>query len=462
MKVFYHVDNDGKCSAACIRLFYQKKSDYDASSIEYFPINYGWDFPFEKINQDELVYIVDFSIEPEDMTKLLSITNNVIWIDHHISAIRKYDDFNTNISGLRVNGIAGCMLTYCYLFEMNGDKSFDISMTNNAPKFVKYIADRDVWKFEYGETTKYFSLGLDCEKNDPEDFIWDQLFDSDDNELMTHLINNGKSIKKYKDNYFSRYVNSKGFETELSGYSAYAVNISPGFASSEIFDDIDKTKYDIFVIFAFNGIDWSYTIYSDKIDVSLIASSYGGGGHKGAAGFHSEMLLLKENDSDENVAHIICAHPCSGKSTAAANLQKLGYRVIDLDYTNFSTTRRHFKRKSGNVPIVCDVKNINFPYNLIQYIKEMRKITDFIFLSSDEEVRNALNDANIKYTLVFPRKEDKLSYNKRFLDCRYSEEEIRKLNYTWDVYMNSYKQDNSKKIILKNGLYLTNVINSIC
>lgn len=88
----------------------------DNFTDEYIKINYGIEFPFDSIGKNEIVYIVDYSISPEEMDKLLEITSNVIWIDHHKSAIEKYKNYDKDVKGLRYDGIAGCMLTYCYLF----------------------------------------------------------------------------------------------------------------------------------------------------------------------------------------------------------------------------------------------------------------------------------------------------------------------------------------------------------
>ena len=71
MKVFYHVDNDGKCAAYWVKHFVNNNDGYET---EYIKINYGIEFPLEKINVDEIVYIVDYSILPEEMDKLLEIT----------------------------------------------------------------------------------------------------------------------------------------------------------------------------------------------------------------------------------------------------------------------------------------------------------------------------------------------------------------------------------------------------
>ena len=78
------------------------------------------EFPLNKIEKDERVFIVDFSIEPEDMRELLKITKNVVWIDHHKTTIEKYQDFESCIPGIRMTGpgISGASLT-CWYFRNN-------------------------------------------------------------------------------------------------------------------------------------------------------------------------------------------------------------------------------------------------------------------------------------------------------------------------------------------------------
>jgi len=80
MKCFYHsADLDGHCSGAIVKHFNPE--------CEMFPINYGQTFPWEKIQEDEWIYMVDFSLQPfEDMVKL-NQSCNLVWIDHHATAI---------------------------------------------------------------------------------------------------------------------------------------------------------------------------------------------------------------------------------------------------------------------------------------------------------------------------------------------------------------------------------------
>lgn len=82
MKIFYHNDADGKCAGFWVReLAYAKELAYAAEYIGYIKMDYGREFPFDKIKKNETVYIVDYSIEPSEMDKLLKITPNVTWID---------------------------------------------------------------------------------------------------------------------------------------------------------------------------------------------------------------------------------------------------------------------------------------------------------------------------------------------------------------------------------------------
>ena len=169
-------------------------------------------------------------------------------------------------------------------------KKFDISMTKDAPMFTKYIADYDVWAFEYGADTRYFHMGFDAYDKSPDNEIWYNLLDDD---AENKYIEEGKVIIKYRDSFAKEYCESKGFETEFEGYKVYAMNV--GLAGSDWFKSVDDGSYDILMPFSFNGRNgtWTYSMYSKTVDVSNIAKKYGGGGHRGAAGFNTDKLILR-------------------------------------------------------------------------------------------------------------------------------------------------------------------------
>ena len=56
------------------------------------------------------------------------------------------------------------------------------------------------------------------------------------------------------------------------------------------------SEYPLVMVWVFDGTQYVYSIFSGnlEIDCSKIAESYGGGGHKGAAGFSSKDLLFRK------------------------------------------------------------------------------------------------------------------------------------------------------------------------
>ena len=89
MKCFYHNDADGKCAG-----FWVHHRAYLEPDIEFIEISYEKPFPMNTILPNEQIYIVDYSIMPNEMRELLKITKDVTWIDHHKTAIERYKDFD--------------------------------------------------------------------------------------------------------------------------------------------------------------------------------------------------------------------------------------------------------------------------------------------------------------------------------------------------------------------------------
>lgn len=292
MKCFYHNDADGKCAAFWVALSAGIKNI--DQPVDYFEMDYKTPFPMDKILPNEQIYIVDYSISPDEMRKLLEITHNVTWIDHHKTAIEKYADFEYPIMGVRYDGVAGCMLTYCYLHHMTarGDiefrppNGFQMSMTEDAPMFTKLIADWDVWKFEYGDDTRNFMAAFNAYDFNPTSKLWDRFFAFPDEMACGSLIQEGITMAAYRDNWAKEYL-KLGFEVKFRGHKCFALNL--GRCNSEYFKALNE-QYDILMPFVFDGKVFTVSLYSKTVDVSEIAKIYGGGGHKGAAGFTTRHL----------------------------------------------------------------------------------------------------------------------------------------------------------------------------
>ena len=324
MVIFYHSDDDGKCAGYWAGKLNKRKTGIKDHVTTYIKINYGDAIPWDKIAKNELVYIVDFSFEPKDMDKLLIITNNVVWIDHHITAIDKYKEYPRKIDGIRVNGVAGCLLTYFYLTCMvsahTGEevkdaeywsRDFQDSKTaqsdlihhmsllgQTVPFATRLIADWDVWKFELVDT-KAFHTGFSAIPHEPTDFYWDWVHDPQTGDaLCAKVIESGKVSLCYRQNWLKDYCKTCGFDAEfvideLSQLRCYAINI--GMISSDDFM-IDTSNYDVLIGFHFDGSSYKYSLRAARpdVDVSAIAKQFGGGGHKAAAGFASEELQIRK------------------------------------------------------------------------------------------------------------------------------------------------------------------------
>lgn len=265
-KIFYHADTDGRCAGYIVAKKIKVDNPEDLIEMEY-----GKKFPFNKINKDENVYIVDYSIEPDEMLKLLKLTENVVWIDHHISTISKYKDFPKTIKGVREDGRAGCVLTWDYFME-----------EEPAPLAVVYIGDRDVWTWLFKEKTKNFCSGAELYDLHPLSKSWNKLIKE-----PSKIIEEGKIINKYKAQKDAEYIKKYGYITQFEGYQANCVNA--GLVGLEVFDSLNNLE-PLQIIYTYDGELYHVSLRSTEIDVSQIALKYGGGGHKGAAGFECKEL----------------------------------------------------------------------------------------------------------------------------------------------------------------------------
>jgi oligoribonuclease NrnB/cAMP/cGMP phosphodiesterase (DHH superfamily) len=268
---------DGVCSAAIVKKFYDDTKDvmpWFDEVCEFIRIDYRDEFPFDKIVKDELIVIVDFSLQKEgEFYKLMGITDNIIWIDHHKTAIEKHQ--NLTLSGVRRDGVAGCELTWEFFFP--GIK---------IPKVVELLADYDIWAFKFGEDTNKLQTGIRLYDTNPESENWDKWLHS--HYYPAEELEKGEIALKYRNRYYAGLIKGWSFMTAFEGYRVIACNA--GSVSSQLFDSVTE-DYDLMMPFCWDGKQWTVSIYTKKdIDCSALAKKYGGGGHKSAAGFQCKDL----------------------------------------------------------------------------------------------------------------------------------------------------------------------------
>lgn len=265
----HHNDADGRASAAIVRRAL-------GEDIILHEMNYGDPYPVETAIDAEIVVVVDFSLPQEEM-KRFADTGTLIWIDHHISAIKEMDEISQNWPGLRDTREAACVLTWHYFFP--GD---------STPKGITLIGDRDAWHW-VEEDTGPFDEGLYQENTDPRnDSLWVPLL-NDDPMIIQKLVERGRVLRKARLNNIQRQVDNYAYPVKFEGHRALAINAR---GNGDIGEYVQELGYDLaycYVDNLQNGRLMTFVgLYSSKIDVSEIARKFGGGGHRGASGLSFE------------------------------------------------------------------------------------------------------------------------------------------------------------------------------
>lgn len=284
MKCFHHNDIDGRSAGAIVALY---EDNYNQD--DFIEVDYMQPLPLDIVSKGERVYFVDYSFKENtvwQLDEILKKTNDVIWCDHHTSSIKLLESRPDlkEIKGIVKDKIAGVGLIYMYLYDKK-----DIT---ECPKFIQLVSDYDCWIYKFGNETTNFKLGIDSFDNSALSQLWVELIEDVGYDYLNNIKSKGATIKSYIDEDNAQYLSQYGYESELDGIKCYVVNRK---SNSWIFGD-KINQYQFVSTYAFNGDKFSCSLFSvDKdFDCSKLAEKYGGGGHKGAAGFSSHELLFKK------------------------------------------------------------------------------------------------------------------------------------------------------------------------
>lgn len=272
---FYHrADMDGHCSGAIVKHF--------VPDVELHPINYGDDFPWQKINREDTVYMVDFCLQPEtQMHELLAKCERFIWLDHHKSSIAGVGKMLCE--GRQDVNWAGCELTWQYFSR------------GPMPLCVALLGRYDIWDTKsllgWDSDILPFQYGFRLYETDPRNNmpLWVDMFTNAGPHIGS-IQHDGRTILRYQKEQNRRTMGA-AFEVELDGLRCIAVNASGNSLTFE--SRYDPEKHDAMLMFRNqNNKFWTVSLYAtkDDIDVSIVAKNHGGGGHKGASGFQCTEL----------------------------------------------------------------------------------------------------------------------------------------------------------------------------
>lgn len=142
---------------------------------------------------------------------------------------------------------------------------------------------------------------------------------------------------------------------------------------------------------------------------------------------------------------VISGFPGVGKSTLFRDGK--GKSMYDSDSSLYSW-------------ISAGVRNPEFPANYIERIEASLGCIDYIFVSSHKVVRDALKEAGIEYTLVYPDIESKQEYIGRYISRGSDDAFIDFMYSNWDEFIDEIElEDYPEMIKLKQGEYLADLVN---
>jgi len=273
MLVFHHNDADGRCAAAIVKRWHEQNSEaHHNERIVFQEMDYKDPVNFALI-EEETVVVVDFSLKPDDMNRVCDLARFVVWCDHHATA----KDYNYNVLGLRDfidKGLSGCELTWRYFFP-----------DDEIPYGIRLLGDYDAWRLETAPLCFRFYEGLKLEDQRPQSLLWQGIIESQD--YVNRIMERGLAAIKYRDNYCRELRHAFGYETTIAGNRAYALN---AFRFGSGGHGEKFKEYPVCIAYIHDGTRFTVSLYSETVDVGAIAKSFGGGGHKGAAGFVCEHL----------------------------------------------------------------------------------------------------------------------------------------------------------------------------
>lgn len=295
--IYHHNDLDGMSSAGILAYHLYKQRKSTLYGMKFYSCSYK-ELDTSNIKENDTVYILDYSFTEATKSQLLDIYNkcnkHLIWIDHHDSSIelqKSNDETIKSIDGIRSKQGSGVYLTYVYMNDMMKNIEKPMYAFINIPTFILYISDYDTFSKALIPQSDWFKYGMDTHNINPTSSIWQQLMEDYDKQLLSDILEDGKLAYKYAMKELKSYYKSYGFDAKFEGYDIKVINRR---TNSSAFGE-DYKKADIVMSYVYDGNLYKYSIFSSKedIDCSKLAEKYGGGGHKGAAGFSSNTIVFE-------------------------------------------------------------------------------------------------------------------------------------------------------------------------
>lgn len=321
--VISHKDcSDGLCAAHVAKTVLESKGEevevifFNHKEIELENIKNNAQF-IKAIEESHRLTLTDISLPADVMEFVYKINNGLKTkvIDHHISAQRDYEAFlnreeypllkrkveNGQYKFEFNNNYSGGVLTYVEMVLNESVSNYKGEYDDKIPKFLRYVQDRDIWKWEFEKESKPFNQTFfyDCKTlKDIEEKFPLKGFNSSvkHQQNIESYINNGCSVLNHIDRQLSEIAKeAQEASVEINGikYKGYIINNSALF-NSDLGNKLSHLNEDhhFTLLWSENsqGIVKCSLRGKNTFDVSVIAKHFNGGGHKAASAFAVEGL----------------------------------------------------------------------------------------------------------------------------------------------------------------------------
>lgn len=256
--IYHHGCADGFAAAWAVRFF------YGDGKVDFHPGIYG-EAPPDVTGRD--VILVDFSYKHPVLMAMLGTAKSLLILDHHQSA--EADLFDLPPPAQVHFDMQRCGARMAWDFFFPGVW---------APLLFDYIQDRDLWQFKLPNTREVTAALYSY----PFDFaVWDGLMTAG----IPGLISEGSALTRKQAADVAAIVRAAVRPMQIGRWTVPAANV-PWMLASDVGHALCQgqpfaaTYYD-----DKDGRRFSLRSAADGLDVAKIAETFGGGGHRHAAGF---------------------------------------------------------------------------------------------------------------------------------------------------------------------------------
>lgn len=321
--IFHHNDLDGYAGGAVVYKYVTEELGFEKEKVFSKAITYPTHEKTLYINnvpeptKNDYVIVVDYSftkLTKKYLNEIAEKAFGTLWIDHHKTSLEIcYDTDCTKDSLIYLEDNKVRLGTYFYKI-VNMDYSgallaYKLLYPNiKVPQILKYVDDYDRWVHKYPEskkvnagftaidsykdiTSSYWKLLL-CNKN-----VTDEKHKKLEEFYLKFLITTGSIVLNYDRERYENIVKTMSYFVKIEHFPQYNVLAINAKGNSAVFcNRLEDEDVDIGLLYYYDGYKYCYSIYSTKedVDVSEIAKYFGGGGHKGAAGFFTTGSIIAE------------------------------------------------------------------------------------------------------------------------------------------------------------------------